>query len=142
MSRRSGSRGRGAERGYREIVIDGFEVLVGRGARDNDHLTLKVAEPDDLWLHAAGYAGSHVVVRNPDSLPELPRHVVEQAAALAAWHSKARGAGGKVEIHVCRAGDVKKPRGYPPGMVVLKRWESLKVYAREPVLRDTAAAQE
>jgi len=141
MSRRSGSRGRSAERGYREIVIDGFEVLVGRGARDNDHLTLKVAEPDDLWLHAAGYAGSHVVVRNPERLPELPRHVVEQAAALAAWHSKARGAGGKVEVHVCRAGEVKKPRGYPPGMVVLKRWESLKVYAREPAL-STAAQDE
>jgi predicted ribosome quality control (RQC) complex YloA/Tae2 family protein len=137
MSRRS-SRGLSAQRGYRTVDVDGFEVLVGRGARDNDHLTLKVAEPDDLWLHAAGYAGSHVVVRNPDSLPELPRHVVEQAAVLAAWHSKARGAGGKVEIHVCRAGDVKKPRGYPPGMVVLKRWESLKVYARQPALSDPA----
>jgi predicted ribosome quality control (RQC) complex YloA/Tae2 family protein len=132
MSRRSGSRGRSEARGYRTVHLDGFEVLVGRGARDNDHLTLKVAEPDDFWLHAAGYAGSHVVVRNPDGLAELPRQVVEQAAALAAWHSKARGAGGKVEVHLCRARDVKKPRGYAPGKVLLKRWESVKVYVREP----------
>jgi predicted ribosome quality control (RQC) complex YloA/Tae2 family protein len=132
MAKRGGSRGRSAERGYRAVDVDGFEVLVGRGARDNDRLTLQVAEPDDLWLHAAGYAGSHVVVRNPDALAELPRPVVEKAAALAAWHSKARGAGGKVEVHVCRARDVKKPRGYPAGKVVLKRWDSVKVYAREP----------
>ena len=106
-------------------------MLVGRAARDNDHLTTRVAQPDDLWLHAAGYAGSHVVVRNPDRLPELPREVVRRAAELAVWHSKARGAGGKVEVHLCRAGDVKKPPGYPPGMVVLKRWEALKIYPRD-----------
>jgi len=115
-------------RGYRTVHHDGFEILVGRGARDNDELTTRVAEPGDLWLHAAGYAGSHVVVRNPDEFAELPRGVVQRAAELAAWHSKGRGARGKVEVHLCRAGDVKKPRGYPAGQVLLRRWESLKVY--------------
>lgn len=122
-----GSKGRG----YRTVSIDGFEVLAGKGARTNDRLTLEIAEPRDLWLHAAGYAGSHVVVRNPDELSDLPADVVQRAAELAAWHSKARHAGGKVEVHVCRAGDVKKPRGYPPGKVVLKRYESVKVYPRD-----------
>jgi predicted ribosome quality control (RQC) complex YloA/Tae2 family protein len=106
-------------------------VLVGRAARDNDRLSTRVAEPHDFWLHAAGYAGSHVVVRNPDRLDELPREVAKRAAELAVWHSKARGAGGKVEVHLCRAGDVKKRPGAPAGEVVLRRWESLKIYPRD-----------
>lgn len=122
-----GSKGRG----YKTVEVDGFQVLVGKAARDNDRLTTRLAEPRDFWLHAAGYAGSHVVVRNPDDLPEMPAAVARRAAELAVWHSKARHAGGKVEVHLCRAGDVKKPPGYPPGKVVLKRWDSLKIYPRD-----------
>jgi predicted ribosome quality control (RQC) complex YloA/Tae2 family protein len=69
-----------------------------------------------------------VVVRNPDRLAELPKDVLEQAAALAAWHSKARGSRGKVEVHVCRVADVAKARGAPAGEVRLRRWESVRVY--------------
>jgi predicted ribosome quality control (RQC) complex YloA/Tae2 family protein len=116
--------------GWRRFEVEGFEILVGKGAAENDRLTFRVARPNDLWLHAAGFAGSHVVVRNPDALPEIPRAVVERAAQLAAHHSKAREARGKVEVHVCRAADVRKPRGFPPGKVELRRWESLRVYPR------------
>jgi predicted ribosome quality control (RQC) complex YloA/Tae2 family protein len=114
------------------VTIGGFEVLVGKSARENDELTVKQAQPHDFWLHAAGYAGSHVVIRNPDRLARLPREVIEGAAALAAYHSKAREARGKVEVHVCRAADVRKPKGYPPGKVELRKWESVKVYPRLP----------
>jgi predicted ribosome quality control (RQC) complex YloA/Tae2 family protein len=117
--------------GWRTVMVDGFEILVGKSARDNDELTFRIAEPRDFWLHAAGYAGSHVVVRNPEALPELPRNVLDQAAELAAWHSKARNARGKVEVHVCRAADVSKPRGFAPGEVQLRRWTSVRVYPRE-----------
>jgi predicted ribosome quality control (RQC) complex YloA/Tae2 family protein len=119
-----GSKGRS----YRTQDVEGFEVLIGRGDADNDALTFDVAEPHDFWMHVVGSPGSHVVVRNPDQLIELPRPVLEQAAALAAWHSKARGRRGKVEVHVCRAADVSKPRGAPPGEVRLRRWESVRVY--------------
>lgn len=119
------------ETGYRTTVLDGFEILVGRSARDNDRLTLKVARPRDLWLHAHGFAGSHVVVRHPDGTDEVPKHVVERAAELAAWHSKARGARGKISVHVCRAADVSKPRGAPTGQVRLRRFDTVKVYPRE-----------
>jgi predicted ribosome quality control (RQC) complex YloA/Tae2 family protein len=125
-----GSKGRG----YRAFEIDGFEVLVGKEAADNDRLTFGVAAPRDLWLHVAGPAGSHVVVRNPAELDEVPASVVEQAARLAAWHSKARGSRGKVEVHVCRVADVRKPRGFAPGKVLLKRWEPVRVYAKDPGL--------
>lgn len=94
-------------------------------------MTFDVALPRDFWLHVAGPAGSHVVVRNPDGLAELPRPVIEAAASLAAWHSKARNSRGKVEVHVCRVADVGKPRGFAPGEVQLRRWTSVKVYPRE-----------
>lgn len=109
----------------------GFEVLVGKGDAENDALTFGLADPRDFWLHVAGPAGSHVVVRNPEGLEELPREVRARAAQLAAWHSKARGARGKVEVHLCRVADVSKPRGFAPGEVLLRRWETLRVYPKE-----------
>jgi predicted ribosome quality control (RQC) complex YloA/Tae2 family protein len=114
--------------GYRSLEIDGFEVLVGKSAADNDALTFRVAEPRDFWLHVAGSAGSHVVVRNPDGISELPRRVAQRAAELAAWHSKARHAGGKVTVHLCRVADVRKRPGLAAGEVLLRRFESLRVY--------------
>ncbi|MEM0962029.1 MAG: NFACT RNA binding domain-containing protein [Bacteroidota bacterium] len=109
--------------------IDGYEVLVGKSARDNDRLTFKVARPHDVWLHVGGGTpGSHVVVRTPAG-GEVPRGVVKKAAELAVRHSKAKNATGKVDVHVCRACDVTKPRGAKPGSVRLRKYDSVKVYA-------------
>jgi predicted ribosome quality control (RQC) complex YloA/Tae2 family protein len=117
-----GSKGRP----YRTFQVNGFEVLVGRGDEDNDTLTFEVAEPRDVWLHVAGGTpGSHIVIRNRDDV-DVPREVVERAAAAAAWYSKARNAA-KVEVHFCRAADVSKPRGAPTGLVELARWKSVRV---------------
>jgi predicted ribosome quality control (RQC) complex YloA/Tae2 family protein len=120
-----------ASAGYDTHEIGGYEVLVGQTARDNDRLTFKVAAPNDVWLHVGGGTpGSHVVVRNPGG-GEVPRAVVKGAAALAVRHSKARNAGGKVDVHVCRACDVTKPRGAKPGSVQLRRYDAVRVYAAE-----------
>lgn len=114
------------------IPRDGFEIVVGRSARENDLLSTREARPDDLWLHAAGYAGSHVVVRSVEGTTgDVPRDVVEYAAQLAIHHSKARGAGGKVPVHVCRARHVSKRRGAPAGQVTIREYDTLKVYARD-----------
>lgn len=122
-------------RPYRAVDVDGFEVLIGKSSEDNDHLTFNVAEPHDVWLHVAGGTpGSHVVVRNPTQ-GEVPRPVIERAAALAAWHSKARGAS-RVEVHMCRVRDVSKPRGAPAGLVELARWKSVRVRPAEITSRD------
>ena len=113
-------------RPYRTVVVDGYEVLVGRSDDDNDHLTFRVAEKRDLWLHAGGgTAGSHVVIKNPEG-GEVPREVIEKAAQLAAWYSKARGAP-RVEVHVCRVSDVSKPKGAPKGQVMIKKFARVKV---------------
>jgi predicted ribosome quality control (RQC) complex YloA/Tae2 family protein len=117
---------------WRTYQKDGFEILVGKGARDNDHLTFGIATPQDIWMHAAGFAGSHVIIRNPDGVADVPREVLECAGQLAAYHSKARDARGKVEIHICRTADVRKPPGFPPGKVEIRRWVGIKVYPRNP----------
>ncbi len=103
---------------------DGMIVLVGRTARDNDVLSIKLAAPRDFWFHVAGESGSHVVVRNPDNLDVLPRETKRFAAGLAAGYSKAR-RGGKVAVHMARAGDVTKPRGLAAGKVHLRRFSNV-----------------
>ena len=116
-------------RPYRSVMVEGFEILIGKGDEENDRLTFEVAAPDDLWLHVgSGAAGSHVVIRNPEKL-DVAKDVVRRAAELAAWHSKARAAG-RVEVHVCRVSDVTKRRGAPAVEVMLRRWDRVRVYPR------------
>jgi predicted ribosome quality control (RQC) complex YloA/Tae2 family protein len=118
-----GSKGRP----YRAVLVEGFEVLVGRGDEENDVLTFEIAAPEDFWLHVAGgVPGSHVVVRNPAKLDALPPPVIDAAATLAARHSKARGRR-RVEVHLCRVADVRKAKGAPAGEVVLRRWDRVRV---------------
>jgi predicted ribosome quality control (RQC) complex YloA/Tae2 family protein len=102
---------------FRKVLYRGWEVLVGRSASGNDHITTKLARPDDLWLHAEGMPGSHVLVRNPGRA-DIPQDVFMKAAALAAFYSKGRKAG-KVPVTYTRARFVKKPKGAKPGLVTL-----------------------
>lgn len=114
-----------ASTAIRKIMFNGWEILVGKSAAGNDQLTMKIARPDDLWLHAEGMPGSHVIVRNPNA-GIIPPDVLVKAAALAAFHSKGRNAG-KVPVTYTRAGQVKKPKGAKPGLVTLQERKSLIV---------------
>jgi hypothetical protein len=129
MQAGEGKRKDGKGVAFRSVVVDGFEVLIGKGDAENDQLTFKVADNLDFWFQVASVPGSHVVIRNPDKLSELPRSVVERAAELAAYHSKARD-GGKVEVHMARIADISKPRGFAPGKVILKKWVGIRVYPK------------
>ena len=106
---------------------DGYEVLVGRAARDNDQLTFRVARPNDLWLHAGDYPGSHVVVRN-SSRDDIPHRTIIEAAQLAAKFSQAS-KDTKVNIHYTRRKFLTKPKGSAPGLV---RMSSFKTITVEP----------
>lgn len=129
MQAGEGKRKDGKGAAFRSVMVDGFEVLIGKGDAENDQLTFKVADNTDFWLHVASVPGSHVVIRNPDKLSELPRHVLERAAELAAYHSKAKD-GGKVEVHLARIADISKPRGFAAGKVILKKWTGIRVYPK------------
>jgi predicted ribosome quality control (RQC) complex YloA/Tae2 family protein len=125
-----GERGPAAQaREYRSS--DGWTILVGRGARANDRLTFGIASPHDFWLHAAGRAGAHVVVRNPRRAAEMPARTMEEAAALAAWFSKGRG-DSAVEVHYTQRRHVRRPRGAAPGQALLKRFRSIRVRPLPP----------
>jgi len=122
-------RGRSVARRF--VSPDGWVVLVGRTAEDNDVLSLKLGAPRDFWLHVSGESGSHVVVRNPQGLDRPPRETVRFAAALAAGFSKARH-GGQVAVHLATCADVSKPRGLPSGKVSLRRFSTVRVAPLRP----------
>jgi predicted ribosome quality control (RQC) complex YloA/Tae2 family protein len=127
---RAGKKKRSRVPGARQYLSsDGFEILVGRAARDNDHLTFKVARPNDLWLHAADYPGSHVIVRNA-TRREVPRGTIVEAAQLAAYFSQAS-KDPKVDVHFTERKFLSKPKGAAPGLVRLSRFKNLTVTPKE-----------
>jgi predicted ribosome quality control (RQC) complex YloA/Tae2 family protein len=111
---------------FRALKIDGRDVLIGKGARENDELTFDIAGPEDFWFHVAEYSGSHVVVRNPAKDRELDESVLIKAAQLAAYFSQARNSS-KVEVHYTKRKHVTKPRRAKPGLVRLLEFKSIKV---------------
>lgn len=112
---------------------DGYEVWVGRTARDNDQLTFRVARPNDLWLHAGDYPGSHVIVRN-SSRAEIPHRTIIEAAQLAAKFSQAS-KDSKVTIHYTRRKFLTKPKGSAPGLVRLTNFKTITVEPGENLER-------
>jgi predicted ribosome quality control (RQC) complex YloA/Tae2 family protein len=112
---------------------DGYEILVGRQARDNDHLTFRIARPHDLWLHAADYPGSHVIVRN-STRAEIPHRTVIEAAQLAAAYSQAR-RDAKVDVHYTQRKFISKPKGAAPGLVRMSSFRSITVEPRASLER-------
>jgi predicted ribosome quality control (RQC) complex YloA/Tae2 family protein len=101
----------------------GLEIWVGRGAASNDALTFRHAAPHDVWLHARDAAGAHVVLRWPhDELP--PARDLEEAAMLAAWHSKMRSSA-LVPVDWTRRKYVRKVRKGAPGLVTVQRAQTI-----------------
>ena len=117
----------------RYLSTDGYEILVGRAARDNDNLTFRIAQPNDLWMHAGDYPGSHVVVRNP-TRKEIPHRTIIEAAQLAGRFSQASD-DTKVVVHYTERKFLSKPKGAAPGLVRLSRFRSITVEPKESIPR-------
>ncbi|MBI3974735.1 MAG: NFACT family protein [Chloroflexi bacterium] len=100
--------------GCKRVVLDGFEVLVGRSGKGNDALLGREAHPADLWLHARGVPGAHVLVRSRGR--DVPEPVLQRVAALAAAHSQARSAP-TVAVDYTQRRYVDRIKGAPPGLV-------------------------
>jgi predicted ribosome quality control (RQC) complex YloA/Tae2 family protein len=103
----------------------GWQVIAGRTDEDNDQLSLRLAAPNDWWFHVKGQPGSHVILRVPAG-QEPERRILKQAAAIAAYHSKARH-GGVVPVSATRARYVTKPHRAKPGTVQIRKEIVLKV---------------
>ena len=109
-----------------EYLLPGdWLVLAGKTDTDNDYLSLKLANPNDYWFHVRGMPGSHVILREKDG-EEPDRSVLKEAAAIAAYHSKAKN-GGVTAVSCTMAKYVSKPRGAKPGTVTIKKESVLKV---------------
>lgn len=99
-----------------ETEYMGYTILIGRNNKQNDRLTLKTAQKDDLWFHTKDIPGSHVILRRKGN-EDFPDEVVYRAAQYAAYHSKAQ-ASPKVPVDYTEVKQVKKPNGAKPGMVI------------------------
>lgn len=104
---------------FRQYEYMGFQVWMGRSAKNNDLLTLQYARKEDLWLHAKDVSGSHVVIRQ-QSGQNFPEPVILKAAALAAYHSKKRN-DTVCPVTVTPRKYVRKPKGLPDGAVIVDR---------------------
>jgi predicted ribosome quality control (RQC) complex YloA/Tae2 family protein len=124
MQRAEITMGRGT-RVIQYLLDDGWEILAGKTAADNDELSLKIAYAKDWWFHVRGTPGSHVLLRHRDNA-EPDREVLRIAAAIAAFHSKARD-GGQVGVAMTRAEFVSKPRGAKEGTVSIRKERVIKV---------------
>lgn len=110
---------------YREIEINGWTVWIGKNSKANEML-LSLAHKEDMWLHARGVPGSHVILRMNAQRERPPIHILETAASYAAWFSKARGSS-VVPVMYTRRKLVTKPRKSPPGVVHVLKEEVLLV---------------
>lgn len=130
-----------AQRPYREFVASsGAAIYVGRSAAANDELSVRIARGRDVWLHARDWAGSHVLLRMERDGEPLQADLWD-AATLAAHFSKGQGAT-RVEVLHTRAKFVRKPKGYPVGMVTVAGGASLAVKIDEARLARLLATEQ
>ncbi len=115
---------------YEYPLPGGWKALAGRTDAENDRLSMRLARPGDRWFHVRGLPGSHVILQGPPGA-EPDRDTLRQAAAVAAYHSKARH-GGVVAVSCTLARHVTKPHGAKAGTVQIRRETVLKVRPRLP----------
>lgn len=131
--RKGSARGDGGEHDrlqpLRLASADGLEILIGLSSAQNDLVTMKLARPQDLWLHVKDMPGSHVILRAADG--PLPERSIEQAAAYAAWYSRARGST-KAPVDFTERRHVRKPPGARPGMVIFDHQRTIMVEPHQP----------
>ena len=107
---------------------DGFTILIGKNSRQNEEVTFRQASANDIWLHARGVPGAHVIIKAAGR--EIPRGTIEQAASLAAWYSQARGST-SVPVDYTLQRHVRHMKGGGPGMVIYERERTVYVTPTE-----------
>ncbi|RRA97694.1 NFACT RNA binding domain-containing protein [Larkinella rosea] len=120
---------------FKQIIHEGFVILIGRNAKNNDLLTQQYAYKDDLWLHARDVSGSHVIIKYKAGKP-FPKTVIERAAELAAWYSKRRTDSLCPVIYTPKK-FVRKPKGLAAGQVKVEKEEVILVVPKDEGLLKT-----
>ena len=104
---------------YRRVTIDNYEVWIGKNAKSNDRL-ITDAHKEDVWLHARGVSGSHVLIRMNNQKEMPPKSTLLKAASVAAWNSKARGSK-LAPVIISKRKYISKPKGAPAGAVTVQK---------------------
>jgi predicted ribosome quality control (RQC) complex YloA/Tae2 family protein len=107
------------------VEFAGYEILIGKNNVGNDRIVKELSAPGDLWLHAQGIPGSHVLVKVKPK-EETPPTVIEEAARLAVLHSKAKGSA-NVPVFLAEARHVSKFKGAKPGLVRIAIYRTITV---------------
>ena len=110
------------------ISSDGFTILVGKNNKQNDYLTLRIADPEDIWMHTKNIPGSHVIIKCAGK--DVPDETLYEAAMLAAYYSKGR-MSSQVPVDYTMKKHVKKPSGSKPGMVIYETNSTIYVTPTE-----------
>mgnify|MGYP005748423747 CR=1 FL=1 len=118
---------------FRVFETEGYKILVGKSARNNDELTQRHTYKEDLWLHAKDVSGSHVVIKHQAG-KTIPNTVLEKAAQLAAYYSK-RKSDSLCPVLYTPKKWVRKPKGAAPGSVVVEREKVILVKPENPFER-------
>lgn len=114
------------------ITDDGYTVYVGRNNKENDFLTLKSSYSTDIWLHTKIIPGSHTIIKTGGN-SDVPPGTIYQAAALAAYHSKAKSSS-QVPVDYTTVKNVKKPNGAKPGLVIYDNYNTVYVSPDEELV--------
>ena len=112
------------------VSSDGFDIYVGKNNLQNDTLTLRFANSSDIWFHTKKIHGSHTVIKLGID-KEVPRRTMLEAAALAAYFSKAR-TSNQVPVDYTQIKNVKKPNGSKPGMVIYDGYNTIYTAPKSP----------
>lgn len=115
---------------FKRFEVEGFEILVGRNAKNNDLLTQQYAYKEDLWLHARDAQGSHVVVKYKAG-KKIPNSVKESAASLAAYYSKRRNET-LAPVILTQKKFVRKTKDLAEGQVIVEKEEVVMVEPKLP----------
>ncbi|WP_422003718.1 NFACT RNA binding domain-containing protein [Roseivirga pacifica] len=115
---------------YKAFEVDGFKVWVGKNAKSNDQLTLKLSYKEDVWLHAKDCPGSHVLIKHQAG-KSIAKHTLERVAEIAAYYSK-RKTDSLVPVIYTSAKFVRKRKGSPAGQVVVDKENVLLVVPKGP----------
>jgi predicted ribosome quality control (RQC) complex YloA/Tae2 family protein len=125
------SKGKGSHAGGTPMTMksaDGFTMYVGKNSQQNEYVTFRVASGNDLWFHARGVPGAHVVIKSGGR--PVSQETIAQAAQLAAWFSQSRGAG-SVPVDYTEQRYVRHMQHGGPGMVVYTHERTLHAVPRD-----------
>ncbi|WP_297136733.1 Rqc2 family fibronectin-binding protein [Terrisporobacter sp.] len=113
------------------ISSDGFTILVGKNNKQNDYLTLRIADPEDIWMHTKNIPGSHVIIKCAGQ--NISDETLYESAMLAAYYSKGR-MSSQVPVDYTLKKHVKKPSGSKPGMVIYETNSTIYVTPTEEMI--------